>query len=69
MVLFVCVLAGILGVVACMLYHIRIGFGIELVNMNLTAHVEIYLLFGLIRIPVTIEMSLFSLFHKISPSE
>ena len=51
--------------VACMLYHIRIGFGIELVNMNLTAHVEIYLLFGLIRIPVTIEMSLFSLFHKI----
>ena len=65
MVLFVCVLAGILGMVACMLYHIRISFGIELMNMNLTAHVEIGLLFGLIRIPVTIEMSLFSLFHKI----
>ena len=61
MVLFLCIFAGVIILTVCLLWRITLRFRVQLMDAHLLACAEIRLLFGLIRIPVGVDMSIAAL--------
>ena len=61
MVLFLCILAGVIVLSVCLFWRITLRFRVQMMDAHLLACAEIRLLFGLIRIPVGVDTSIAAL--------
>lgn len=64
MVLFLCIFSGVLALIVCLLWRVKIHFCAELNDTHLYARAKLCLLFGLVKIPMDIDTNIIALLRK-----
>lgn len=64
MVLFLCIFSGVLALIVCLLWRVKIRFCAELNDTHLYARAKLCLLFGLVKIPMDIDTNIIALLRK-----